>query len=207
MTRCTASAARSRRSRRARAHVRHAWPRLLHDFPQLEGLRFSHRWGGAIDTCSRFSVFSAPPIAAAWPMPSDTRPGRRRHAVRRPGGAGPARRAAHRGDGEPLRAEKAGAVPPSRCAPRSSHSPAIGWRPPIGARAGAAVARAARSPRARLRQLSATQLRSARGAHRRRWRGYRPGPDGNHHLGGNAGQQPRGRRRSVPCGGCRWPRR
>ncbi len=26
-------------------------------FPQLEGLRFSHRWGGAIDTCSRFSAF------------------------------------------------------------------------------------------------------------------------------------------------------
>jgi glycine/D-amino acid oxidase-like deaminating enzyme len=26
-------------------------------FPQLEGLRFSHRWGGAIDTCSRFAVF------------------------------------------------------------------------------------------------------------------------------------------------------
>ena len=26
-------------------------------FPQLKGLRFSHRWGGAIDTCSRFSVF------------------------------------------------------------------------------------------------------------------------------------------------------
>ncbi len=26
-------------------------------FPQLDGLRFSHRWGGAIDTCSRFSVF------------------------------------------------------------------------------------------------------------------------------------------------------
>jgi glycine/D-amino acid oxidase-like deaminating enzyme len=26
-------------------------------FPQLEGLRFSHCWGGAIDTCSRFSVF------------------------------------------------------------------------------------------------------------------------------------------------------
>ena len=26
-------------------------------FPQLEGLRFSHRWGGAIDTCTRFSVF------------------------------------------------------------------------------------------------------------------------------------------------------
>ena len=27
-------------------------------FPQLEGLRFSHRWGGAIDTCSRFSLFA-----------------------------------------------------------------------------------------------------------------------------------------------------
>jgi glycine/D-amino acid oxidase-like deaminating enzyme len=26
-------------------------------FPQLAGLRFTHRWGGAIDTCSRFSVF------------------------------------------------------------------------------------------------------------------------------------------------------
>jgi len=26
-------------------------------FPQLEGLRFSHAWGGAIDTCSRFAPF------------------------------------------------------------------------------------------------------------------------------------------------------
>jgi glycine/D-amino acid oxidase-like deaminating enzyme len=26
-------------------------------FPQLEGLRFSHRWGGAVDTCSRFFAF------------------------------------------------------------------------------------------------------------------------------------------------------
>jgi len=26
-------------------------------FPQLEGLRFSHMWGGAIDTSSRFTVF------------------------------------------------------------------------------------------------------------------------------------------------------
>jgi glycine/D-amino acid oxidase-like deaminating enzyme len=25
-------------------------------FPQLEGIRFAYRWGGAIDTCSRFSV-------------------------------------------------------------------------------------------------------------------------------------------------------
>lgn len=26
-------------------------------FPQLRGIRFTHRWGGAIDTCSRFSCF------------------------------------------------------------------------------------------------------------------------------------------------------
>jgi glycine/D-amino acid oxidase-like deaminating enzyme len=26
-------------------------------FPQLEGLRFSHAWGGAIDTCTRFCAF------------------------------------------------------------------------------------------------------------------------------------------------------
>jgi glycine/D-amino acid oxidase-like deaminating enzyme len=26
-------------------------------FPQLEGVRFTHQWGGAIDTCSRFSGF------------------------------------------------------------------------------------------------------------------------------------------------------
>ena len=37
------------------------WARLathfFHTFPQLRGLRFSHAWGGAIDTCSRFSAF------------------------------------------------------------------------------------------------------------------------------------------------------
>jgi glycine/D-amino acid oxidase-like deaminating enzyme len=31
--------------------------RFFTTFPQLEGTRFTHRWGGAIDTCSRFSVF------------------------------------------------------------------------------------------------------------------------------------------------------
>jgi glycine/D-amino acid oxidase-like deaminating enzyme len=30
---------------------------LLETFPQLEGIRFSHTWGGAIDTCTRFSPF------------------------------------------------------------------------------------------------------------------------------------------------------
>ena len=26
-------------------------------FPQLEGLRFTHAWGGLIDTCTRFTAF------------------------------------------------------------------------------------------------------------------------------------------------------
>lgn len=30
---------------------------FLGTFPQLEGLKFSHAWGGAIDTCSRFFAF------------------------------------------------------------------------------------------------------------------------------------------------------
>jgi glycine/D-amino acid oxidase-like deaminating enzyme len=30
---------------------------FLTTFPQLEGIRFSHAWGGVIDTCSRFSAF------------------------------------------------------------------------------------------------------------------------------------------------------
>jgi len=31
--------------------------RFFTNFPQLEGISFSHRWGGAIDTCSRFFAF------------------------------------------------------------------------------------------------------------------------------------------------------
>ena len=30
---------------------------FLDTFPQLEGVRFTHRWGGVIDTCSRFCAF------------------------------------------------------------------------------------------------------------------------------------------------------
>ena len=30
---------------------------LLATFPQLEGLRATHTWGGAVDTCSRFAPF------------------------------------------------------------------------------------------------------------------------------------------------------
>ena len=91
-------------------------------FPQLEGVRFSHRWGGAIDTCSRFSVFfgTAHRGRVAYAV-GYTGLGVGGHAVRRPGGAGPARRAAHRGDGEPLRARASRCRSrPSRCAARSS---------------------------------------------------------------------------------------
>ncbi len=42
-------------------HNRESYERLaehfLQTFPQLRGIRFSHSWGGAIDTCSRFSAF------------------------------------------------------------------------------------------------------------------------------------------------------
>jgi glycine/D-amino acid oxidase-like deaminating enzyme len=30
---------------------------FFNNFPQLEGVKFSHIWGGAIDTCTRFCVF------------------------------------------------------------------------------------------------------------------------------------------------------
>ena len=43
------------RDQRARTHATLA-RHFFDTFPQLEGLRFTHRWGGAIDTCSRFAV-------------------------------------------------------------------------------------------------------------------------------------------------------
>ena len=80
-------------------------------FPQLEGVRFSHRWGGAIDTCSRFSVFFG-----------TAHGGRVAYAVGYTGlgvvstrfgarvGSRPARRAGHRGDPPSVRPLEAGAV-------------------------------------------------------------------------------------------------
>lgn len=35
----------------------HLAQRFLATFPQLKGVKFTHGWGGAIDTCSRFSPF------------------------------------------------------------------------------------------------------------------------------------------------------
>ena len=45
-----------RRDQRPETHVKLA-EHFFETFPQLEGLRFTHRWGGAIDTCTRFSAF------------------------------------------------------------------------------------------------------------------------------------------------------
>ncbi|ANH38999.1 Gamma-glutamylputrescine oxidoreductase [Nocardioides dokdonensis FR1436] len=36
---------------------------FLKTFPQLAGIRFTHRWGGVIDTCTRFSAFFGTALA------------------------------------------------------------------------------------------------------------------------------------------------
>jgi len=41
-------------------------------FPQLQDVRFSHIWGGAIDPCSRFCVFWGIALSVASPTPSAT---------------------------------------------------------------------------------------------------------------------------------------
>lgn len=41
---------------RMQTHVKLA-AHFFQTFPQLRGVKFSHRWGGAIDTCTRFSAF------------------------------------------------------------------------------------------------------------------------------------------------------
>ncbi len=50
------------------ATFRPALPAPLHRLSQLEGVRFTHRWGAAIDTRSRFSVCFGSPLGgrAIW---------------------------------------------------------------------------------------------------------------------------------------------
>ncbi|MFE7751657.1 hypothetical protein ACFU5K_22620, partial [Streptomyces sp. NPDC057428] len=44
------------KDQRPETFLKLAW-QFFECFPQLSGVRFSHAWGGAIDTCSRFSAF------------------------------------------------------------------------------------------------------------------------------------------------------
>ena len=66
-------------------------------FPQLEGLRFTHRWGGAIDTCTRFFAFYGTAFSgrAAYAL-GYTGLGVGATPVRRRRDARPAVRSAHR---------------------------------------------------------------------------------------------------------------
>ena len=123
-------------------------------FPQLEGMRFTHRWGGPIDTCSRFFAFFGTRTAAASPTPPGTPGSASARAASAPAsrstcwpGAAPRRRAA-------LRAHPAGAVPARAAAlgrDPADAQPARRRRPPAGPPR--PVAAAARPSRARLRQL------------------------------------------------------
>lgn len=46
-----------RRYEADRSHLPRIAEHFFQFFPQLSGLRFTHGWGGAIDTCSRFTAF------------------------------------------------------------------------------------------------------------------------------------------------------
>ena len=81
-------------------------------FPALEGLRFSHRWGGAIDTCSRFSVFFGRALDGRVAYAAGyTGLGRRGQPLRGAGRAGSAGRRRHSGDPAAVRAPASAAVP------------------------------------------------------------------------------------------------
>ena len=108
-------------------------------FPQLEGVRFTHAWGGAIDTCSRFSAFFGTAhrgrvaYAAGY-----TGLGVGRDPVRRRGDARPARGGAHRADRR-WRWSAGSRCPsrPSRSPGRASRSPSGRWPGPTRTAAGA----------------------------------------------------------------------
>ena len=68
-------------------------------FPQLEGLRFTHRWAGVIDTCTRFAAFFGTAYGGRVGLRARLhRPRRRGDPVRRRRRARPARRRGHRAD-------------------------------------------------------------------------------------------------------------
>jgi glycine/D-amino acid oxidase-like deaminating enzyme len=108
-------------------------------FPQLEGLRFSHRWGGAIDTSSRFSALWGRALGSrAIYVVGLHRARRRREPLRRAGRPRPARRARDR-----AHAAGDGAAP---AAPVPARAGALG-RHPADAPGARARGRAGRPPR------------------------------------------------------------
>ena len=81
-------------------------------FPQLTGLRFSHRWGGVIDTCTRFCAFFGTAHRGRVAYATGyTGPWRGRVPVRRQRHARPARGPTHRAHPAPDGAHPAAAVP------------------------------------------------------------------------------------------------
>jgi hypothetical protein len=89
------------------------WQHFFTVFPQLEGLRFSHRWGGAIDTCSRFfRVLRAGAERPGRLRARLHRPWRQRQPLRCSRRPGPARRSRDRGDAAALRTPAAAHLPP-----------------------------------------------------------------------------------------------
>ena len=90
-------------------------------FPQLDGIRFSHIWGGAIDTCTRFCVFWGTAMSGrvAYAL-GYTGLGVASIAVRRRRDARPARRPPQRRHVDELRQAQAAAVP-ARTVPLPRH--------------------------------------------------------------------------------------
>ena len=79
-------------------------------FPQLEGVRFTHRWAGPDRLDVALHALFGPPLRGRSRTPSDSPASACGLAASGPGRARPARRAGHRADGAVL-SEAAGAVP------------------------------------------------------------------------------------------------
>ena len=126
-------------------------------FPQLEGLRFTHRWGGVIDTCTRFSPFFGTAYGGrvAYAL-GYTGLGRGRHPVRGRGDAGPAGRRGHRADPAADGAARSRCRSRrSRCGSRDPADPLVAWpgRRPTTAGAAELWLKATGPPRPGLRLL------------------------------------------------------
>ena len=129
-------------------------------FPQLEGLKFTHAWGGVIDTCSRFCVFWGRGDAGPRGVLGRLHRARRGlHPVRCRGDARHARRPAQQGHRDRVRQDQADPVP-ARAVPLHRHpGHALVARPRGHHRQAQPVAARPRPLRPRLRQLTLRRLR------------------------------------------------